>query len=364
MGTFDLSSDTDAHKILLIGDIDKVFVDADTVSELPFQVYTNMPDAIEAAAKGRFEAIGVVLSDAPAKLISALKALRNSCGAKIVLLAQMHEEPAAKQLVSESFDGDNFDFAQKWQNNVSNSLADDYLICPLQASRFYQAVTSVPARKPAETAIPPRLDVGQEAKIKRLEELATTDDLTGLKNRRYTWEFCRQVIERAKSGNGQVTLLVFDIDNFKNYNDIYGHSAGDEILKQAAVLMRRCCRGHDVIGRIGGDEFAVVFWDNRRKSAIGAEKERRSAIANHPKEPIFIAKRFRTELENAELHLLGPGGKGVLTISGGLASFPNDGSSINELYQQADEALLEAKQSGKNRIYLVGQPQNDIANIE
>ena len=86
--------------------------------------------------------------------------------------------------------------------------------------------------------------------------------MTGLKNRRYIREFTRQIIEYARKENGRVTLLVFDIDDFKKYNDTYGHTAGDEILKQAASLMHRCCRPHDVVGRIGGDEFAVVFWDD------------------------------------------------------------------------------------------------------
>ena len=81
-----------------------------------------------------------------------------------------------------------------------------------------------------------------EQRIRHLEWLATTDDLTGLKNRRYIWEFARQILDHARQTKGRVTLLVFDIDNFKHYNDVYGHLTGDEILRQAAVLMRRCCR--------------------------------------------------------------------------------------------------------------------------
>ncbi len=94
-------------------------------------------------------------------------------------------------------------------------------------------------------------------------------------------------------------------------------------------------------------------------------------MADHPQEAIIIAKRFVRELEKTELHLLGPAGKGLLTISGGLASFPRDGSTAQGLFHRADEALLEAKRSGKNRIYLVGspaerlegKPQSDIADI-
>ncbi|MHC4159925.1 MAG: GGDEF domain-containing protein, partial [Planctomycetota bacterium] len=115
---------------------------------------------------------------------------------------------------------------------------------------------------------------------------------------------------------------------------------------------------------IGGDEFAVIFWDDPHRKILKKEAERRSALIEHPKEAIFIAKRFRKELEKAEFHLLGPKGRGILTISGGLASFPRDGSTIQELFSQADSALLEAKRSGKNRIYLVGEPQSDIADVD
>ena len=127
-------------------------------------------------------------------------------------------------------------------------------------------------------------------------------------------------------------------------------------------MLRRCCRTHDIVGRIGGDEFAVIFWDPTLPAS--SEDERRSAQAGHPKEAIFIAKRFRTELGKAELHLLGPEGRGILKISGGLATFPRDGYTIQQLFQQADNALLEAKRSGKNRIYLVGRPDSDIADIK
>jgi two-component system, cell cycle response regulator len=202
-----------------------------------------------------------------------------------------------------------------------------------------------------------------ETRIRHLEWLATTDDLTGLKNRRYIREFTRQVLDRAKESRGQVTLLVFDIDNFKHYNDVYGHPTGDEILRQAALLMRRCCRPHDVVGRIGGDEFAVVFWDDPRAVDAKGMQERRSKDSDHPTEAIFIAKRFQKAFGRSELHLLGPNAEGVLTISGGLASFPRDGQTVDDLFARADAALLDAKRSGKNRLYLVGRPQNDIAGM-
>ncbi|UCC22426.1 MAG: GGDEF domain-containing protein [Planctomycetota bacterium] len=351
MGASDSSSHTDACKILLVGDIGRAFLDTDAARRLPCEIHGNISDAIDAAAKNNFTAVAVVISGTAAKLNSDLKSLRAaSASAKIVLLAQMHQEPLAIQLVGSTFNG--------------AALADDYLVCPVQAGGFYESVVSTRPRPKVELPAAPPVARPMDARIKQLEKLATEDDLTGLKNRRYIWEFARQIIEHARKENGRVTLLIFDIDNFKHYNDVYGHSAGDEILKQAAVLMQRSCRAHDVVGRIGGDEFAAVFWDDPRRKALAEQTERRSAAVDHPREAIFVAKRFRKELGKAELHLLGPEGKGVLTISGGLASFPRDGSTMQQLFRQADTALLDAKRSGKNRIYLVGRPKSDIADVE
>jgi len=356
MKSYNSSSDRDTRKILLVGDVGKAFLDAGAIAENRYEVCASMLDAIDAAAKNDFAGIGVVMFGTSAKLSSALKALRDNCNSKIVLLAQMYEEPIAIRLVGSTYNG--------------TSVADDYLICPVQPDSFYESIMTTGSRSAGKVGPSALLDATIEMKIKHLERLATEDDLTGLKNRRYIWEFSRQIMEHVRKGNGRVTLLVFDIDDFKHYNDVYGHCAGDEVLKQAAVLMRRCCRGHDVVGRIGGDEFAVVFWDEPQAKPLGAPAggaERRSARAEHPKEAIFIAKRFVRELEKSELSALaglGPEGKGVLTISGGLASFPRDGSTIQELFQQADKALLEAKRSGKNRIYLVGKPQSNIADID
>jgi len=343
------AGDGGTRKILLVGDASKAFLDVDAIREKGFEVCASMSDAIDAAAGARFAAVAVVISGLSLRLNSALEALRRRCDARIVLLAQMYEEPIAIQLVSSAHNG--------------AALANDYLICPVEPDRFYESVAAVPAPAPSKPAAVP---ASLETRIRDLERLATEDDLTGLKNRRYIREFARQIIERAAAQNGRVTLLVFDIDDFKHYNDEYGHCTGDEILKQAAALMRRCCRGHDVVARIGGDEFAVVFWDDPRPSTIErrvTSDERRQTTSDHPKEALFIARRFVRELEKAGLSSfggLGPEGKGVLTISGGLASFPRDGRTSDELFLLADKALLEAKRSGKNRIYLVGKPDSDI----
>jgi len=368
-----------AGRVLLIGDISDALLDAVTTDRYPCEVRTNILEGIDAAVRGHYAAVGVVMEGTTHQLGPALKALRSGTKAKILLLAQMHEEPIARRLV---------------EGPSEDRLADAYLICPtclasLCAHAGISRRTENGGQKTEDSVAPnpqseirnPQSEVplaGVERKIRHLERLATTDDLTGLKNRRYLWEFARQILEHARQATGRVTLLVFDIDNFKHYNDVYGHLTGDEILRQAAVLMRRCCRSHDVVGRIGGDEFAVVFWDdpyrvtdrvegvpcsNRGQDARDTQRERRAATAEHPSEVVLIARRFQKEFGNADLHLLGPGGEGVLTISGGLASFPRDGATVEQLFARADLALCDAKHSGKNRIYLVGEPQSDIADI-
>jgi diguanylate cyclase (GGDEF)-like protein len=351
-----ISSDGASAKILLVGDINKAFFDADNIPAELCEISESIPDAVNAAAKNNFTAIGVVMVDMSARLSSALKTLREANSkTKIILLAQMYEEPIARQFVRPSSNGTN--------------VADDYLICPIRLKTLFASITTLGStnQRQAEPALTTTINDKLERRIKQLEILATTDDLTNLRNRRYIWEFSQQILEHAKKENGRVTLLVFDIDNFKHYNDVYGHQVGDKILKQAAVLIQRCCRAHDVVGRIGGDEFAVVFWDDPQPKTLEIETERRAATRSgqdHPKEVIFIAKRFISELEKAELNLLGSKGEGVLTISGGLAGFPHDGSTAQKLFHEADKALLQAKRSGKNRIYLVGQPQSDIADIK
>ncbi|MCX5634923.1 MAG: diguanylate cyclase [Planctomycetota bacterium] len=344
MKNIDFLSDADKPKILLIGDAEKLFSDGQDICGLGVEIRSNILDGIETAGGGDFDLIAVAMSGSSAKLSSAIEALRTansgSRRAKIILLAQMYQEPAARQLVGSASNG---------------GMADDYLICPTNFSYLVSRISYLESRATS--------DERRTTEIQELEKLATTDELTGLKNRRYIWEFSRQIIEHARKQTGRVTLLIFDIDDFKHYNDVYGHSAGDDILRQAAILMRHCCRCHDIVGRVGGDEFAVIFWDDPHRKPADTEAERRSA-ADHPKEAIFIANRLRKELSKAQFPLLGPQGRGVLTISGGLASFPRDGSTVDELFDQADKALLDAKRSGKNRIYLVGKPENDIADME
>jgi len=334
--------------VLLIGNSADALEDSAKLSKLNYRHCETMSDAVTLASRERFEKIYIVMSNFAGQLESKLGSLRQaSPDARIILLAQMLEEPKA--------------IGMTILKSRTKRLADDYFICPADKKIF--GSNGTPAAKPPA---PPRqvksvMPAYTDERIRELEMLATQDDLTGLKNRRYVREFLRQIIQRAKKEDMNITLFVFDIDNFKHYNDTCGHAVGDMVLRQAATMMRRCCRAHDIIGRVGGDEFAVVFWDcpkewNKNGIAKQVESERRRGYAEHPQEAFFMSERFRKAISSAELTFLGPRGKGELTISGGLASFPKDGLHVQELFEQADKAMLEAKRSGKNRIYLVGRP--------
>ena len=333
--------------ILLIGDAAKVFEEGGA-GQLDVESYLQAEEALQAAERRDYKAIGIVMEDVRG-LREVLRKLRKEMAdVPIILLAQMHEEPAAIELLREEYNGFH--------------LADDYLICPVGQRDFYEAI--VEGERIEREMKAAGAQTVLRRKIRQLEKLAMTDDLTGLKNRRYIWEFCRQVIDNAKKEGRQVTLLIFDIDDLKHYNDMYGHTAGDEILRWVAVLLRRCCRPHDVVGRLGGDEFVVIYWDGPGISSEKTQEERRHLRADHPREAISIANRFVEELKKAQQPRPGPEGKAVLTISGGLATYPKDGSTVDGLFAQADRALLEAKRSGKNRIYLVGAGGGDITDIK
>lgn len=173
----------------------------------------------------------------------------------------------------------------------------------------------------------------------RLRRAAFTDPLTGAWNRRYFDRFLAAAMNNARLQRRHVTVLVFDIDDFKHYNDRYGHSAGDEILKEVVKLIRSVIRPTDRVCRIGGDEFAVVFHDPQGPRQPGS-------ISNVS--VVEIAQRFRAQLAEHRFPKLADCAPGTLSISGGMASFPWDGGSPQELLARADDLSMEAKRSGKN----------------
>jgi len=187
------------------------------------------------------------------------------------------------------------------------------------------------------------------ARSDTLTRMAMTDHLTGVYNRRY---FMCEAAKRLLVADKRLlpaTLLIYDIDDFKLYNDTYGHAIGDEILREIALLMRQTTRRHDLVARVGGDEFAVLFCDFGPARKPGSKP---------PTTAYDLATRFREAVNSHDFKALGPHAAGTLTISGGLATFPWSGHTVENLMARADEALLIAKTSGKNTIRLIGAQGN------
>lgn len=180
-----------------------------------------------------------------------------------------------------------------------------------------------------------------EHKHRMIWKQSMTDELTGAWNRRYFDNTLRQLIGRATTERFRVTLMVFDIDDFKSYNDRFGHSAGDDILRETARLMQTVVREHDIVARIGGDEFAVIFWD--------AEGPRRPN-SKHPSDVRRAAERFQRAICETTFPKLLHHAPGSLTISGGLAGFPWDGRTAEDLLERADQMAMLSKQQGKNAL--------------
>jgi len=162
----------------------------------------------------------------------------------------------------------------------------------------------------------------------QLEELAYSDALTALPNRRMFGDYCRQMIAASERQDGGFALLLIDLDHFKQVNDTLGHDAGDALLVETARRLRAIARQADVVARLGGDEFAILLADTAIPSAVDIACGRILAAFDAP--VTHEGQEMRT------------------TPSIGVALFPADGTTQDELYKSADLALYEAKRSGRH----------------
>lgn len=170
-----------------------------------------------------------------------------------------------------------------------------------------------------------------EALQARLEEQATRDSLTRLYNRRYFEETFERELARALREESPLTLVLLDVDAFKQVNDTYGHPAGDALLVELARLLGQQSRRGDLVCRLGGDEFVMVLPGMNRQDAIQRADEWRMQI--------------RTALQGMERQI---GGSGNVSVSIGLAWCPQHGKTVTELMRKADQALYRAKRSGRD----------------
>ena len=176
---------------------------------------------------------------------------------------------------------------------------------------------------------------------RQLKLLAYQDELSGAWNRRFLRTCFTRELQIARDNRRPLTVMLFDIDDFKQYNDKWGHDAGDDIIREVVRLLRTIIRKGDHVCRIGGDEFAVLFCDPEPPRETGS---------NHPTTIEVLAKRFREQVASASFPSLGDEATGILSISGGLATFPWDGMDVDSILQTADERLFQSKRQGKNSI--------------
>jgi diguanylate cyclase (GGDEF)-like protein len=213
--------------------------------------------------------------------------------------------------------------------------ADDYLIKPLNPLELEArliAATRV-------TSLHRRL-VYQRAQMEGLNEelsrLARRDPLTGLRNRRVLQEDLAQLDDRVVRYGQRFCVAVLDIDHFKSYNDSYGHQAGDDVLTTVSGELDRQARAGDTLYRYGGEEFLCVLPEQTLAMGMGAIQRMRAGIQ-------------LLNIEHAVNRL------GVVTVSAGVAVLgPDDKRSVVDVVKEADDALYQAKQLGRNRVESVG----------
>jgi two-component system, cell cycle response regulator len=165
---------------------------------------------------------------------------------------------------------------------------------------------------------------------KHMETMATTDGLTGLTNHRTFQERAGDLLERAGRHGHRAAVLLTDVDHFKRVNDTYGHPVGDEVLRRVARVLAEAVRKIDIVARYGGEEFAVVL---EATDLAGAVK---------------LAERIRQDV--ARLVIESEQGPFQVTLSCGVAAFPDDATDRETLIERADHALYHAKESGRNRV--------------
>lgn len=164
-----------------------------------------------------------------------------------------------------------------------------------------------------------------------------TDAVSSLSNRHAFEEALISEVERSKRLAYPLSLIIFDLDSFKHYNDTWGHPAGDTRLKATADLIKKNLRKYDLAARYGGDEFAIILPNTNKEGAL------------------LFARRLLTAAQaSAPEEAIGADSISGYTLSIGIATFPKDGNTHEALLFAADHAELMAKQLGKNQIFIAG----------
>lgn len=181
------------------------------------------------------------------------------------------------------------------------------------------------------------IDITESKQLEiKLEQQAHEDYLTGLCNRRYFMELAEQELNRAVRYNNPLSIFMMDIDFFKHINDTHGHKAGDKALKKLAEVCRETLREVDIVGRVGGEEFAILLPETDREESIEVAERLRAALAE---------AKVRQEAGSPAIQF---------TVSIGVASLASKDDNLDVLLSLADKALYGAKETGRNKVCVAG----------
>ena len=200
---------------------------------------------------------------------------------------------------------------------------NDYLARPIDRNELLARVRTQMKRK--------RYADHLRGRIEESLELAVTDALTGLHNRRYMEVHLKSLTDAAKSSGRPLSVVVVDIDNFKTINDTHGHDAGDNVLRELARRLQRNTRGIDLACRLGGEEFVIVMPDTGMERARQVGERVRECIAGEP---------FQAD-QGVEV---------AVTASVGVATLSGERIAFAGMFKRADRALYAAKRGGRNRV--------------
>jgi diguanylate cyclase (GGDEF)-like protein len=168
--------------------------------------------------------------------------------------------------------------------------------------------------------------------FEQILRLSNRDPKTGCYNTKFIYEFVVKELKKARRHRQQLSMMMIDLDNFKDINDRFGHLAGDKVLKEFSIVMMSTVRDEDIIARFGGDEFMIVLPQTDRKGSLSLGERMITKCRNH----------FEDKKEIA--------GNAIITFSCGVSTFPTDAQDYESLVTVADNALYNAKKQGKNRI--------------
>lgn len=204
---------------------------------------------------------------------------------------------------------------------------NDYIVRPIDKNELRARVQTQIRRK--------RYNDRLRTNVQQTIEMAVTDSLTGLQNRRYLENHLSTLVEQSAGRGKPLSILVLDIDFFKAVNDTHGHDVGDEVLREFAVRIRKGIRGIDLACRFGGEEFVVVMPETDAALAYTVAERLRQRIASEP----FIIAGGNQSLD--------------VTVSIGMAGLDSPSDTMEQLFKRADQALYAAKRDGRNRVVAI-----------